>query len=261
MTVCLHTASPGRATRATGVSIPGGSTVAASLGIHASLHTHPVAVALAASILVCMSVALANGATSQRFGAWELTCGGLADQSADLATGKGQTARQAARPYCRLSQRQSAPGSDATLFAITVVPAATAEAGKKPGGSRAKGDDKRLVGIISTPAGGYLAPGMILQVDREPPFRLLYETCNASGCHAGFALEGRVLAALLRGKQASVRIWTARNAPVEVKVLLDGFAAAREALLRRIAPPAPSKAPAPAPAPARTPASAGGDAP
>jgi Invasion associated locus B (IalB) protein len=84
--------------------------------------------------------------------------------------------------------------------------------------------------IISTPLGGYLAPGMELRIDKGRPARLLYETCNQAGCHGGFALTGRMREALFNGKRLQVRLWTAKEKPVDVEVSLNGLAPAAKAL-------------------------------
>jgi invasion protein IalB len=151
-------------------------------------------------LVVAGSPAMAQGPV--RHGDWELGCDTQGSSTASAS--------------CKITQRQSVAGT--TVFAMTVLPAA---------------DGKTLAGIVSVPLGGYLAPGIELQVDRKKPFRLLYETCNATGCHAGFAMAGRVLADLEGGRQASVRVWTAKTKPVDVKVSLEGFDRAIAALKAR----------------------------
>ena len=119
---------------------------------------------------------------------------------------------------CRIGQRLAAPETGDTLFAITALPA--------PEGGP-------LVGIVSVPLRGYLAPGIELRVDGGRPFQILYETCDPSGCHAGFPIDGEVLAAFRRGLDARFRVWTAQERPVAGTVSLRGFTRALEALRER----------------------------
>lgn len=134
----------------------------------------------------------------ERFTDWELIC-----PSEDV---------------CRIGQRLAAPETGDTLFAITALPA-------REGGP--------LVGIVSVPLRGYLAPGIELRVDGGRPFQILYETCDPSGCHAGFPIEGEVLTAFRRGLDARFRVWTAQERPVDVTVSLRGFTRALDALRER----------------------------
>ncbi|MGV2981319.1 invasion associated locus B family protein [Camelimonas sp. ID_303_24] len=155
-------------------------------------------------MLVAMFVVALPGPGAQaveRMGAWEVSC---------------EPAGAEMKPApCRASQRQTVAGSPQPVFAMTALMVA---------GSR------HPVAIISVPSGGYLAPGIEISVDGRKPFRLLYETCKAGGCHAGFALEGQVLASLEKGRQAKVRVWTSKSTPVDVKVPLEGFSKAVAAI-------------------------------
>ncbi|MBB4017440.1 invasion protein IalB [Chelatococcus caeni] len=139
----------------------------------------------------------------ERFDDWEVHCG----------EGTGATA--AAKGNCKAVQRLAVKDSGETVFLLTVLPDA--------GG-------KGLVGIVSVPLGGYLAPGIELRIDGRKPYKLLVETCNASGCHAGFALAGNVLAQMKAGDKAVFRVWTAKEKPADVTVSLAGFTKAIGAL-------------------------------
>jgi invasion protein IalB len=86
------------------------------------------------------------------------------------------------------------------------------------------------VAIVSTPLGGYLAPGMLLTIDGGRPFKVLFETCNAAGCHGGFELAGRVAREFQQGKSLKVRLWTDKSKPADVGVSLSGFRTALAAL-------------------------------
>jgi invasion protein IalB len=163
-----------------------------------------------------------------RFADWELTCVEPAEANKDSESGANASAKSdneranekapasdVARSACRVSQRLAVKGTSETVFMVSVLPA------KQPGLEAA---------IISTPLGGYLAPGMELKIDKGRPARLLYETCNQAGCHGGFALTGRMREALFKGKRLQVRLWTAKEKPVDVEVSLDGLAPAVKAL-------------------------------
>lgn len=133
-----------------------------------------------------------------RFDDWELHCPEAGD--------------------CRMTQRLVVEATRETVFLITILPGDEAGA---------------FAGIVSVPLRGYLAPGIELQVDARTPFQLLYETCDPSGCHAGFALEGRVLQEFRAGLKARFRVWTARDEPVDLDVSLIGFTRAFETLRER----------------------------
>lgn len=139
-----------------------------------------------------------NAGVSERFSDWELFCqpGG----------------------ECRISQRLAVEGSGETVFLLTAL---RSEAGGPH------------VGIVSVPLRAYLAPGIELQVDSRKPYQLLYETCDPAGCHAGFPLEGGVLADFKAGKTARFRVWTAKDNPVDIDISLIGFTKAFAALGER----------------------------
>lgn len=80
--------------------------------------------------------------------------------------------------------------------------------------------------VVTVPVGVYLAPGIEIRVDRRRAFKVLYEICDRTGCHAGFKLSGPVLRAFRNGMDAKVRVWTAKTQAVEFAVSLRGFSAA-----------------------------------
>jgi invasion protein IalB len=106
--------------------------------------------------------------------------------------------------------------SDETVFAVTVI----------------RSNQEAVVAIVSIPLGGYIVPGIELSVDGKKPYKLLVETCNASGCHAGFPLSGRIDKDLRSGKRASFRLWAAKDMPADVTVSLKGLANALARLER-----------------------------
>jgi invasion protein IalB len=131
---------------------------------------------------VASQLAPAPAETVRRFADWELTCVKPAETNENSTSGANTVANgvnekppasDVARSACRVSQRLAVKGTSETVFMVSVLPA------KQPGLEAA---------IISTPLGGYLAPGMELKIDNGRPGRLLYETCNQADCHGGFAL-------------------------------------------------------------------------
>lgn len=139
--------------------------------------------------------------SAMRFGGWEFSCSLRGEATS-----------------CRAIQRLVEKERGETVFLATILPA------------EQKG---HYVGIFSAPLGGYLTPGMELKVDRGKPFRVLFETCNAAGCHGGFEMSGRVLKEMRSGKELAVRLWTTKNRPVDIKVTLEGFVQAFEALRKQ----------------------------
>jgi invasion protein IalB len=119
---------------------------------------------------------------------------------------------------CKAVQRLAAPG-DAS--GSRVVFAASALRAAKGG---------ELVMVLSAPLGGYLIPGMAMKVDGRPLARLLFETCEAGGCHGGFVLTPGFRRALERGKALQVRLWTTKTQPADVVVSLKGLGPALAAL-------------------------------
>lgn len=148
----------------------------------------------------------------QRFGDWEVVCD---------ASPKGEALQiaSAARraKACKAVQRLVVKGTDEAAFALTVLP------GEKTGS----------VVIASIPLGGYLVPGIEVAVDGKKPYKLLVETCTASGCHAGFPLTGPVSRDMRTSKSATFRIWSSKSQSTDVKVSLNGFADAMAYLERR----------------------------
>ena len=86
------------------------------------------------------------------------------------------------------------------------------------------------VAIVSTPLGVYLPTGLELKIDGRKPKRAAFETCNLSGCHAGFALAGTLLKALSSGNELVVTLKDTKATTVPVKVSLKGFAPGLRAL-------------------------------
>lgn len=139
--------------------------------------------------------AVGETALQERIGDWELVC------SASEAAASGS------KRACRLIQNH-ADASGKTALLVTILNSA---ASKEP------------VAIVSVPRTVYLAPGIELSVDNGQSFKLLYETCNDGGCHAGYKVAGAIAAALKKGKQAAHKMLDARQQPVVVPVSLSGL--------------------------------------
>jgi len=135
-----------------------------------------------------------------KFGDWEIVC-------TDATVPEG--------PSCRMLQNHVAKSTGKTVLLVSIMhPAAK----------------KHPVAVVTTPPGIYLAPGIEIAVDKNKRFKLLYETCNAVGCHAGFELKPGVLGTFKRGNVALHRIYDAKQRVVDVKVSLSGFTKAMERL-------------------------------
>ncbi|SDO62094.1 Invasion associated locus B (IalB) protein [Methylobacterium phyllostachyos] len=155
-------------------------------------------------IVGCLLISSGIGRAEERVGAWEIICDDPADRSP-----------------CRAIQRKYAPDGKETILALTVL---------------IPEPNRPAAGILSIPLGGYLAPGIEITIDKRQKFKLLVETCNPSGCHAGFPIQGRVLQALEKGHEASIRIWTTKNKPVVTDLRIDRFEEVISLLKRRAKP-------------------------
>jgi invasion protein IalB len=127
---------------------------------------------------------------------WELVCGSPAND-------------------CRLIQTHLTASGKA-VFAATIVRS------KKPEG---------VVALFSVPKGVYLAPGMEMTIEKAPPFKVLYEVCDDTGCHGGFAIAGKI-ADSLKGKATSARVvfFDDLQKPVTINLSLRGLAAGLDRL-------------------------------
>lgn len=142
------------------------------------------------------------GFAQEHIGAWEIICDKREDKSS-----------------CRAVQIKSTPDGKENLLALTIL---ITELNQSP------------AAILSIPLGGYLAPGIEITIDKRQKFKLLVETCNTSGCHAGFPIQGRVLQALQKGRAASIRIWTTKNKPVVTDLSIDRFQDVIDLLKKRL---------------------------
>jgi invasion protein IalB len=144
-------------------------------------------------------VAAAATGSVERIGDWELVCPAPATTS---------------KPACRLIQNHAAPNGQTALL-VTVLAS-----------DKAKGP----VAVVSVPRGVYLAPGIEMKIDGGPSFKLLYETCDETGCHAGYKVAGDIATALKKGKLADHKVFDSKQQPVSVPVSLTGFGKALDRL-------------------------------
>lgn len=139
----------------------------------------------------------------RRYGDWELVCNPRMDpetKKADSST-------------CRLQQAQAVNGGKDIVFLFNIT---------KLG--------KQRVAIISTPLNVYLPAGLELKIDNGQMQRVIFETCNISGCHAGFALNGQLLGALRKGKVLTVELKDTKATTIPLTVSLNGISAGIDAL-------------------------------
>ncbi len=152
--------------------------------------------------LIGLPVSAHSQESAKRFDAWEVSCPATGNPT------EAATPSPDRQTSCRLSQRLAANDTGQTVFALTIV-------------KGTKKDD--LVGIVSIPLGGYIAPGIEMRVDGKKTYKLLVETCNTSGCHAGFPIPLALQKEWGRAKELSFRIWTAKAKPADIGVTLTGF--------------------------------------
>ena len=119
-----------------------------------------------------------------------------------------------AKAKCRIVQNHTVENGQSALLVTILMD----DAGKAP------------VAIVSVPKRVYLAPGIEMSVDGGPGFKLLYETCDDVGCHAGYKVAGDIAAALRKGSVATHKVFDQRQKPVTVPVSLKGFGKALDRL-------------------------------
>ncbi|WP_159585743.1 invasion associated locus B family protein [Chelativorans xinjiangense] len=170
------------------------------------LRAHLSTFILVASAAASGSAIFAPAAiASTRFDDWELVCPAEGEAAASAAT--------EAEGACRLQQAQAVNEGKDVVFLFNVVM-----------------QENKPIAIISTPLNVYLPAGLELRIDGGGARRAAFETCNISGCHAGFALEGPLLAGLRRGNVLSVTMKDSKASQVPVEVSLKGITAGLEAL-------------------------------
>ena len=151
-------------------------------------------------------IAAAAAGDGAQHGDWELVCKEPAQPEAALPEGPQPAA-------CRLQQAQAVNGGKDVVFLFNIVR-----------------QGRQHVAIVSTPLNVYLPTGLELRIDGGQPRRVAFETCNVSGCHAGFALNGQLLAALRKGKALVVGLKDTKATAIPVNVSLKGISAGIDAL-------------------------------
>lgn len=157
-------------------------------------------------VVFCLPLSVFATDVVKKHGDWELICSD-ATAAGNAVESALQNPDGSKKNNCRLAQHHAvADTKEALLIANVLV-----------------NEQGRPVAILSVPAGVYLAPGILIRVDSNKPFKLLYETCNPSGCHAGFELKPSVLNAFKRGAVAEIRFFNPQQKSIDVKVSLAGF--------------------------------------
>ncbi len=123
------------------------------------------------------------------------------------APASSPTDGKAAPRACKAMQRQVAKETGQTVFLVTVLPA---------------GHPNRFAVIVSTPHGGYLAPGMVLSVDRGGRSRSSLKPATHPAATAA-STSGPDRARTPAGEGLSVRLWTGKGQAADVAVPLAGF--------------------------------------
>jgi len=120
--------------------------------------------------LVAMAALGASARAETRFGDWELVCPPNGSQQAEIKPGNAGIDVVGGKSTCRLQQAQAANAGRDIVFLFNIVR-----------------QDKRNVAVVSVPLGVYLPAGLELRVDGGKARRAVFEACNLTGCHAGFA--------------------------------------------------------------------------
>lgn len=154
---------------------------------------------LAVSFAYAQDPAAVPTGTAEKIGDWEFVC------PAPVGGTKSK---------CRLVQNHAAESGQTALLVTILMD----EAGKVP------------VAVVSVPKRVYLAPGIEMSIDGGPGFKLLYETCDDVGCHAGYKIAGDIASALKKGAMAAHKVFDSRQKPVSVSVSLKGLGKALDKL-------------------------------
>jgi len=86
--------------------------------------------------------------------------------------------------------------------------------------------------MLIVPLGVALEPGMEIQVDEEPAFRVPFNHCNRMGCVVGFPLGPELIDAFKRGNTTRVTVLDLTGRPISLEVSLLGFTAGFESIVR-----------------------------
>jgi len=84
--------------------------------------------------------------------------------------------------------------------------------------------------LLTFPLGILLSTGWQYQIDGKRQTLLPFEICNSEGCHAGVKLTSKLLTALKRGNNLSIKFFDASKTTVNPVISLAGFTKAYGAL-------------------------------
>lgn len=84
--------------------------------------------------------------------------------------------------------------------------------------------------IFILPLGTRLAPGVKLTVDDSQAGRFPFQICMKQGCRADFPIKNDLLSKMKRGNHANVSIVGPEGDDIDLKISLQGFTAASQAI-------------------------------
>ncbi len=149
---------------------------------------------------VCLAGDNVNAAHMQAFQDWSVRCNiGATDE-------------------CQMFQRASISGLSNSPFLLSI---STGQ------------DTSDHYAVATVPLGVYLSHGMEIRVDNNQIFKVLYEVCDTTSCHAGFKLSKQVLSSFQRGQRANFRVWVGREKAMDFPISLMGFTNAYAAFSNR----------------------------
>ncbi|MBW3098358.1 invasion associated locus B family protein [Pseudohoeflea coraliihabitans] len=123
---------------------------------------------------------------------------------------------RAKEPQCAMEQKIVLEGSGQFLARMVITQHG---AGQNP------------VMLLHVPLGMSIPAGLTLRVDgMDEPVQLEYQTCDAGGCYAGQPVPAPLLAALIKGMEATLKFESSARQPIELKFSLSGFTEAYEAI-------------------------------
>jgi invasion protein IalB len=91
---------------------------------------------------------------------------------------------------------------------------------------RVSADTKKPVMLLQLPLGLYLPAGVSLQIGKDAPKALPFQSCEMSGCLAEHPVTEAEIAAMLKGADLTISAQTASKQPLTMKVSVAGFPAA-----------------------------------
>lgn len=96
-----------------------------------------------------------------------------------------------------------------------------------------RSDDKKTARMVLTlPLGVRLPPGVAVKVDEGKEARAPFQLCARDGCRSVLDMDGSLIGAMRKGKQARVAFADAQGKTGVIPVSLSGFTAAYNRLAR-----------------------------